>query len=151
MLATFTWMAANALSLYQAIVLVFKRNVQKFFVRASIAAWGESFGILRSNVDQSFIHYLTPAVHLIRKEFYWSNHMCAIQIRIDNSSLLPNLEISIFFHKKETKRVKQAILVLTNFISYLYLIIILGAPAIIVITSALVSPESYMPCPTTKR
>ena len=41
MLATFTWMAANALSLYQAIVLVFKRNVQQFFVRASIAAWGE--------------------------------------------------------------------------------------------------------------
>ena len=40
MLCVFTWMAVNAVSLYQAIVLVFRRNDSKFFLRANIGAWG---------------------------------------------------------------------------------------------------------------
>ena len=41
MLCVFSWMAVNAVSLYQAIVLVFRRNDSKFFLRASIGAWGK--------------------------------------------------------------------------------------------------------------
>ena len=42
MLSTFVWMGVYAVSLYRAIVLVFKgRSDEKFFIAANIVAWGE--------------------------------------------------------------------------------------------------------------
>ena len=41
MLASFMWMCVTAVNLYQLLVLVFRSsNEKKFFIRASIVAWG---------------------------------------------------------------------------------------------------------------
>ena len=41
MLCMFMWMGINAVGLYQATVVVFKRNTGKFFLRSNLFAWGK--------------------------------------------------------------------------------------------------------------